>query len=153
MHETLGEIELVAKHAPRKKKKKERGKTSETKWQRRGLQLSGFGRALSPSLLLQRRTARWKNVVNAATALVSVRLWELMSRRLPCVNPSKVPLNEINKLRLDWQPASKVITLSLMSPRWNGRRLGLNGNTAGCGQAVFFQHKEVTSDGSQSLLV
>lgn len=65
-------------------------------------------------------------------------LWELRSRRLPCVDHSKLTVNEINKFRLNWQLASKMIILSLMSPHWNGRRLGLNGNTTGCGKTVFF---------------
>lgn len=51
-------------------------------------------------------------------------------------------LNEINKLRLNWQLASEVIILSLMSPQWNGRRFGLNRNSAGCGEAVFSSTKK-----------
>lgn len=69
-------------------------------------------------------------------------LWELRSRHLPCVYPSKLTLNEINKFRLNWQLASKVIILPLMSPHWNGRRLGLHGNTTGCGKAVFSNTKK-----------
>lgn len=51
-------------------------------------------------------------------------------------------LNEINKLRLNWQLASEVIILSLMSPQWNGRRFGLNRNSTGCGEAVFSSTKK-----------
>lgn len=69
-------------------------------------------------------------------------LWELRSAYLPCVYPSKRTLNEINKFRLNWQLVSKVIILPLMSPHWNGRRLGLNGNTAGCGTAVYSNTKK-----------
>lgn len=69
-------------------------------------------------------------------------LWELRSRHLPCVYPSKLTLNEINKFRLNWQLASKVIILPLMSPHWNGRRLGVHGNTAGCGKAVYSNTKK-----------
>lgn len=78
-------------------------------------------------------------------------VWELRSQHLPCADSSKLTLNEINKFRLNWQLASKVIILSLMSPLWNGRRL--NGNATGCGKAVFFLDKEVTSDGSHSVLI
>lgn len=63
-------------------------------------------------------------------------LWELRSRYLPCVYPSKLILNEINKFRLNWQHTSKAIILLLMPLHWNGRRLGLRRNTAGCGMAV-----------------
>ena len=69
-------------------------------------------------------------------------LWELRSQYLPCVYPSKRTLNEINKFGLNWQLVSKVIILSLMSPHWNGRRLGLYRNTAGCGKAVFSNTKK-----------
>lgn len=69
-------------------------------------------------------------------------LWELRSQYLPCVYPSKRTLNEINKFGLNWQLVSKVIILSLMSPHWNGRRLGLYRNTTGCGKAVFSNTKK-----------
>lgn len=69
-------------------------------------------------------------------------LWERRRWYLPWVYPSKLSLNEINKFRLNWQLASKVIIPPLMSPHWNGRRLGLRGNTTGCGQAVFSNTKK-----------
>lgn len=66
-----------------------------------------------------------------------LRLWELWSRNLPCVYPSKLTLNEINKFRLNWQLTSKVITLPLMSLHWNGRRLGLHENSTGVARRSF----------------
>lgn len=58
------------------------------------------------------------------------------------LEPSEHNLNEMNKFRLNWQLASKVIILSLMSPLWNGRRLGLNGETVGCVQPGFSSTKK-----------
>lgn len=73
-------------------------------------------------------------------------LRRLRSQHLPCVYRSKLTVNEINKFRLSWQPASKVIILSLMSPHQNGRRLGLNGNTTGCGKTFSFFFPAQRSD-------
>lgn len=54
MLETPGEIELVVKH-PLKKEKKKKNNNPQINWQQAvtGLQLSGFGKPLSPPLLLQ----------------------------------------------------------------------------------------------------
>lgn len=57
-------------------------------------------------------------------------------------NPAELIVNEINKFRLNWQLASKVIIPSLMSFLWNGKRLGVSGETVGCVQPGFSSTKK-----------
>lgn len=57
-------------------------------------------------------------------------------------DPAELILNEINKFRLNWQLASKVIIPSLMSSLWNGKRLGVSGETVGCVQPGFSSTKK-----------
>lgn len=91
---------------------------------------------VTPSLVTVMQSSM-KEYRQACQQFQFLRLWELWSRNLPCVYPSKLTLNEINKFRLNWQLTSKVITLPLMSLHWNRRRLGLHENSTGVARRSF----------------
>lgn len=139
MLETPEEIELGVKHPVKKRKRKATDKLAACS--DRIAVVRVWQTVVTPSLVTVKKSSMEEYCQSCQRSLL-LCLWELRSRYLPCVYPSELTLNEINKFRLNWQLASKVIILPLMSPHWNGRRLGLRGNTAGCGRAVISNTKK-----------
>ena len=102
--------------------------------------MSGFEKLCFPLLLLQLDPVLPECVCVYVCVCVCVCVcvggWGVQS------DPSELILNEINKFRLNWQLASKVIIPSLMSPLWKGKRLGFSREAVGCVKPGFSSTKK-----------